>query len=156
MDPATKTVRYVQQYLSNIPAHSWYVLGSLLAASGFVIGVTTLVQRHHLKKTAEHLKNQFVYLNLILWSAVGTLASFVLTNGRDLAPFLPFLGTHIGQVMAIATSAYTFAREAKKWFQARKTDKPSKPDDTSPPPITPEPVANETPKPRPIGDILFS
>ena len=34
------------------------------------------------------------------------------------APFLPFLGTHMPQIMAIATASYAFSKKLHGWFTA--------------------------------------
>lgn len=123
MDVLTKTFNYILDYLGSIPAASWYVLGSLLASSGVVIGIVAWINRHHLKEHSERLKTQFIALNVVFWSTVTTVLSFVLTNGGDFAPFLPYLGTHLAQVMALATTLYQVSKPMKQWWIDRKDKK---------------------------------
>jgi hypothetical protein len=116
-------VNYILDFINNVPAQSWYVFGTVLGSSAVVIGVVAWIKRRHLKKTAEKLEDQFVYLNLIFWSTLTTLAGFVVSSGADFAAFLPFLGNHMPQIMMISTTTYTLSKKLHAWFVDRQADK---------------------------------
>lgn len=124
MDYITKAISYLLDYINSVPAHSWYVLGSLLASSGVVVGIIAWTKRHHLKKTAESLASHFIALNVVFWSTVTTVLTFILTNGLAFASFLPFLGTHMPQIIAISTVLYQVSKPSLAWWKARKDGKP--------------------------------
>jgi hypothetical protein len=124
MDAAFKILNYITDYINSVPAESWYTLGALIGSSSLVIAIVAWIKRRHLKKYAESLGRTFVTLNVVFWSAITTVLSFVLTNGSTFASFLPFLGTHWPQVVAISTVLYNVAKPSLAWFKARKEGKP--------------------------------
>lgn len=123
-EAVVKYLDYVQVWITSIPPHSWYVAGTLLAAAGAVIGAVAIRKYRYFKKTGEKLASHFIMSNVIFWSTITTVLAFVITNGLALAPFFPFLTTHMPQIMAIATVVYTFSKSAKKWFEDREAGKP--------------------------------
>lgn len=124
MDYITKGISYILDYINSIPPHAWYVLGTMLASSGVVVGIIAWTKRHHLKKTAESLASHFIALNVVFWSTVTTVLSFVLTNGATFGSFLPYLGTHMPQIIAISTVLYQVAKPSLAWWKSRKDGKP--------------------------------
>jgi hypothetical protein len=123
MDTVTKIVDYIASYIGSVPAESWYTLGALLGSSSVVVAIVAWIKRRHLRKYAESLGRTFVTLNVVFWSAITTVLSFILTNGSTFASFLPFLGTHWPQVVAIATVGYNVAKPSLQWFKDRQAGK---------------------------------
>lgn len=123
MENIQKVVDYVASYIASVPAESWYTLGALLGSSGLVIGIVAWIKRRHLRKYAEALATQFVAINVVFWSSVTTVLSFVLTNGSTFASFLPFLGTHMPQIIALSTVLYQISKPMKQWWADRKSGK---------------------------------
>lgn len=115
---------YVLAWIQSIPADQWYVVGSVLGSALTTIGVVGWIKRRHLKKHAEKLANHFVTLNLVFWSTIMTVASFVVTYGTQFGAFLPFLSSHMPQIMVVATTLYTVSKGFKRWYQDRKDNKP--------------------------------
>lgn len=120
MDIITKVISYIADYINSVPASSWYTLGALLGSSTIVIAVVAWIKRRHLSKYAEEMSRAIVTANVIFWSTLTTTLSFILTNGPSFAPFLPFLGTHLPQIIAISTVVYNVAKPSLAWWKARK------------------------------------
>jgi hypothetical protein len=127
MDTITKVINYIADYINAVPASSWYTLGALLGSSTIVIAVVAWIKRRHLSKYAEEMSRAIVTANVIFWSMLTTTLSFILTNGPSFAPFLPFLGTHLPQIIAISTVIYNVAKPSLAWWKARKDGEPIQP-----------------------------
>jgi len=123
MDSLIKILGYVLDYVNGVPAQSWYALGVLLASIPAVIGIVAYVKRRHLRKYAEKLASEFIVLNVAFWSALLTVANFVITQGTNFAPFLPFMSTHWAQISAGAIAVHAVATALKKHFQEKKAQK---------------------------------
>jgi hypothetical protein len=124
MDTVLTAINYILDYLTAVPGESWYVLGSILGSSSLVIGVVAWIKRRNLKKYGEALRTQFIALNVVFWSTISTVVSFILTNGTTFASFLPFLGTHMPQIIALSTVLYQISKPLKEWWTDRKNNKP--------------------------------
>lgn len=124
MDALIKILTYILDYITSVPASSWYVLGAVLGSSSVVIGIVAWINRKQFLKHGERLKSQFIALNVIFWSTVTTVLSFVLTNGTTFASFLPFLGTHMPQIIALSTVLYQISKGLKQWWSDRKARVP--------------------------------
>lgn len=123
MDTVIKAANYIIDYVSSVPASSWYALGALIGSSALGVAIVAWVNRRHLRQTGEQLGRALVNLNVIFWSAVMTVLSFVMTNGPTFAPFLPFLGTHWPQIIGVMTVLYNVAKPSLAWWKARQTGK---------------------------------
>jgi hypothetical protein len=111
IDQIGKVLDYTTQYITSIPAHSWYVVGSLIVASGVTFWAVNLIKSHHLRVKAEELSKKFVQLNLAFWGLVTAAAAFIVTNGTNidaLSSFAPFIKQYVPTVMVFATFLYTY------------------------------------------------
>ena len=111
IDQTFTVIRLTLDYINSVPAHSWYVLGSLLIAGLTTFVAVNVIKNHHLKVKAEALGKKFIQANLFLWGLVTSTAAFIVTNGTDinaLAQFAPFLKEYVAPVMVVATFIYTY------------------------------------------------
>jgi hypothetical protein len=120
MDKLIHFIDNLTAWINGIPPHSWYVLGTVIAAIFATIGITEWTKRHHFKVKSQELASHFIALNLVVWSTVMTAASFILTNGSAWGTFLPFINEHMAQILAGATTVYTFSKATYNWFKAHK------------------------------------
>lgn len=123
MDSVFKVIKLTTDYVNSVPANSWYVLGTLITASGITFIVVNIIKNHHLKVKAEQLSKKLVQLNLAFWATLTSTAAFLVTNGADitaLSEFAPFLKEYVAPVMVIATYLYTFGGNGVyKWATAK-------------------------------------
>lgn len=124
MDKLITAINYVLDYINAVPTESWVALGAILTASGLVAGGIAWYNRSRLKRGLEKLSRVLITFNVALWSAIGTVAAFIVTNGTTFAPFLPFFGTHWPQIIGIATVVYNVAKPSLAWWKARKAGEP--------------------------------
>lgn len=122
-DNIIKGLHYLIDWINAIPGKEWYALGITLASIPAVIGIIAWIKARHYKLKAEELANHFVYINLIFWSTVMTVADWVLTNGHSFATFLPYLNAHWTQIAFYSSATYTFAKAAKGFMDSRKQAK---------------------------------
>lgn len=123
MDRLLNFINNLLDGLSTAPPKFWYSVGVTAATVPIVIGIIVFIQRHHLKKTAEDLKTHFVYLNLILWSTLMTVADWVITNGHSFATFLPYLNAHWTQIAFYSSATYTFSKAAYNFYKDQQSKK---------------------------------
>lgn len=126
MEDLHKLIDYIQAWIALVPPAGWYVLGSLLAASGLLVGIVAWIKRRHLKKTLDKLEDWFINMNLWFFSTVLTFGSFVIgmaAFGFNQSDLLPYLGNHASSVFAFAVTFYTFSKLAKKKLEERKARK---------------------------------
>lgn len=122
-DNIIKVLHYLEDWVTAIPAHQWYIFGTVVASIPVVIGIVEWVKNHHFNVKAQELETHFIYLNIAFWATVMTCADFVITNGSHFATFLPFLAKYMPVITAAAPAIYSFAKAANSWFSAHK--KPS-------------------------------
>lgn len=121
MDKLIHFIDNLTTYIQNVPAHSWYALGVTLATIPLVIGITQWIKKHHFKAKEEELASHFIALNLVFWSALAASADFIVTNGSNFAPFLPFLHTQLPTLIAGASTVYALSKGVYGWFKSRQT-----------------------------------
>jgi hypothetical protein len=132
MDKLIHFIDNVTAYITNVPPHSWYALGVTLASIPVVIGITQYVKNHHFKAKEQELASHFIALNLVFWSTLAASADFIVTNGTNFAPFLPFLHTQMPTLIAGASTVYALSKGIYGWFKSRQSvssiDNVNKPD----------------------------
>lgn len=156
MDKVTTALNLALDWWNSIPGHSWYVLGTLIAASGLTFIVMNFVKNHHTKVTGERLAKKLVYFYLSFWSTIMATAMFVITYGLTLSPFLPFLAVYMPRIVVLAGAIYTFGgnkayiaitEKLRAWVG-------KKPIAVQPVPVIPAmPIAPE-PKNKPVDIML--
>jgi hypothetical protein len=169
MELAQKGVHYLLDFINSIPVAGWYIAGSVLGASGLLIGIINWKKRRQIKQNLDKLEDWIITVNLWIYSSVLTIGSFViavLAFGVDPHLFFPYLGDHAPQIITLATGLYTFSKAAKKKLEARRKSRLHVTDqlidginDIPSPGLAPTPdapAAATTPQipPRPSADLL--
>lgn len=119
------------EILKTITPHQWFLIGGLVAAVAGAMGITEYVKRRHLRIKAEKLWTGFVFINVTVWSFLLTTADAILANiGQithisSLVPAVsPFVSVWGPRVSIAVLLIHTIATVVKKWWVARKENKP--------------------------------
>lgn len=126
MDNLTKFISYLHIFLGGLSAEQLYVVGSVLGASGLLVGSVAWSKRHHLKESADKLEDWIITLLIWFYSFVLSIGSFVVAVaafGLDPHMFLHYFGSTWPYIVAFGPGLYTFSKAAKKKLAERKAKK---------------------------------